>query len=665
MRNLNFRYIRGENIFCFGPDGIEIRLDEIGNVIFIRGENLDVKKDEEEDKVSSNGSGKSSIPEILVYCLFGKTIKKKLKIDEPINNKIGKKLYTEVIWDKYRVVRQRKPNKLRVWESEEHEWNDDTEITRGTMPATQELIEEILGLTWQTFVNIVVFADNNSDSFLECDTDGKRRIVENLLNLEQYRRYFDVAKQERTKIKNRVKIVESECTYAKVELEAAQNRVRELYNKEVSWKEEQAKTQARLQQQIDLKQKALATTDTGVALTQYHLAQDQIKELEERLPELQEKETKIQSVIPNGKAVLDKAHNERHEINIAISEHESAIRASQNEIKAKQKFIESLQKKTGTVCDNCFGVVDEKNFLNATTKAKNVMDHHMGAIKKETDLLGIKKKELDEKDAAIAKTEALVTKAERALQGHQNMMDQIRKEIAKQMKIQKPDASSDEKVLAAEIEQIKGQLAKAKKTAEGPSPYVELSISAGKEVKEKTKAYKEKTGELDAIQAQLPYYEFWVEGFGSKGIPKFAINGIVPALNSSVNYFLQFLIDGKIKLTFNGELEELIERNPADGDPFIYNAMSGGERRRLNLAVSQAFAHIMSLSSDTCPSLVFLDEVTTNIDPTGVVGVYQMITELSKEKQVFITTHDHDLIEMLTGCETIHLRKEDGMTVAV
>ncbi len=113
------------------------------------------------------------------------------------------------------------------------------------------------------------------------------------------------------------------------------------------------------------------------------------------------------------------------------------------------------------------------------------------------------------------------------------------------------------------------------------------------------------------------------------------------------------------------ELEETIHRNPVDGDPFVYHVMSGGERRRLNLAVSQAFAYIKMLNYNVCPSLLFLDEVTVNVDPVGVQGIYNMILELSKTRQVMITTHDHDLLELLNGCHSINLLKANGSTSIV
>lgn len=46
----------------------------------------------------------------------------------------------------------------------------------------------------------------------------------------------------------------------------------------------------------------------------------------------------------------------------------------------------------------------------------------------------------------------------------------------------------------------------------------------------------------------------------------------------------------------------------------------------------------------------------------GVVGVYNMIAELAKDRQVFITTHDQNLLDMLDGCELISLEKRKGFT---
>lgn len=171
--------------------------------------------------------------------------------------------------------------------------------------------------------------------------------------------------------------------------------------------------------------------------------------------------------------------------------------------------------------------------------------------------------------------------------------------------------------------------------------------------------------EIKSKDNEQPYYEFWVKAFGDSGIRKYIIDGIIPTLNSGIEYWLQFLIDNKIKLEFNSELEETIDRYPFNGRPYVYHVMSGGQRRRLNLAVSQAFAHIMMLNSGASPSLVFLDEVSINIDEAGVEGIYRMICELAKDKQVFVIDHNPNLLNMLSGCDLVYLEMQDEISKRV
>jgi ABC-type lipoprotein export system ATPase subunit len=194
---------------------------------------------------------------------------------------------------------------------------------------------------------------------------------------------------------------------------------------------------------------------------------------------------------------------------------------------------------------------------------------------------------------------------------------------------------------------------------------VDILRSTKEESEKKSGECADKKAELEKAAALAPYYEYWSKGFSPEGIPRLAVSRIISRLNSRVAYWLQFLINGKIKVTFDDELDETIERVPADGDPYTYPQLSGGERRRINLAISQAFAYVMMASCNAAPSVVFLDEVTSNIDQSGVIGVHNMIMELAKTKQVFITTHDQGLIDLLAGCETIRLEKKNGFTKIV
>ena len=217
MKNLDFKYAAAYNFLPFGPEGIELNFKKYKNIILVCGENKDNKAiDSEffssESKVSSNGTGKSSIQEIIIYGLFGKTVKRpeKLGANDVIHNKIGKDAKIELIFDDIRIIRTRKEsgkdskNSLRLWESKDAIWDKNTEITQGTMAATQKKIEEIVGLSYESFINMCVFTDDQRACFLECENKQKKEIVENMLSLSVYRQWFDNAKNQRKEMKIKI-----------------------------------------------------------------------------------------------------------------------------------------------------------------------------------------------------------------------------------------------------------------------------------------------------------------------------------------------------------------------------------------------------------------------------------------------------------------------------
>ena len=198
---------------------------------------------------------------------------------------------------------------------------------------------------------------------------------------------------------------------------------------------------------------------------------------------------------------------------------------------------------------------------------------------------------------------------------------------------------------------------------EGDSPYLEVISTIEDDVKESQKKLDEKKLKTEELEKDIPYINFWVDAFGDSGIRKWVVDGIIPLLNKKLQYWMFVLDNNRLNIKFNNELQEVIYKKIEDEEiEFGYHVLSAGQKRRLNLAVSQSFAHIMLSSVCSCPSVVFLDEVTTNIDPVGVLGIYNLICELAEERQVFITTHDNDLLDLLDGCDTINLEMKNGIS---
>jgi DNA repair exonuclease SbcCD ATPase subunit len=681
MRHLKFEYAAARNFLPFGPKGIELHFNKYGNIILVRGENRDAKPIDaslpsEECKISSNGTGKSSLQEIIVWTLFGKTCKRpeKLSKDDVVHNLVGKDCRCEVIFDKYRIVRTRKEggnpkkNSLRLWESETHAWDDSldkdpTEKTQGTMDATQKKIESIIGLSYEAFINICVFTDDQRLCFLECDGTKKREIVENMLSLADCRQWCENAKQLRKEAKSTIDTKAKEYAILLGNKDDAERRLQLTQKKQQDWRKAKLEEKAALQKRAEAKVKELQTTDTGAALLAYQQAQATIKKLNEAIPA---KETALEEMRKKIDFAKDKETELRDEAQKLSKEYEEYARKTKLQLEEKKKkeaeIADLRSAQPGTRCNKCRSVVEAENIENYVVGVEQEIE----LIVREVNLNVTKAKELAAKVEELkqrqAKVKTLIGQGVSKMTAAEDELRTLRQDLVDASQVREPKADSAEFLIQQQIEELQRQVTQKENELEGPSPFQDILENDKVELKRITTSVEEKDREVKSLEAKLPYYDYWLTGFGEHGIRKWVVDGIIPQLNSRINYWLQFLIDNKITLKFDNELEECIERNPVDGDPYVYHAMSTGQRRRLNLAVSQSFAHVMENSAGAVPSIIFLDEVSTNVDPLGVQGIYNMISELAEDKQVFVTTHDPDLLRMLQGADVIRLEHRDGFT---
>jgi DNA repair exonuclease SbcCD ATPase subunit len=672
VKTQDFTYLAAKNFLCYGPDGIELYLKSFGNIIVVLGNNLD-NLEVEQERVSSNGSGKSSIAEILVYTLYGRTIRqpKKLTHDNLINNKVGKGLCTEVRWGDYRVVRTRQPNSVKVWESPGGDWSQlgnkkwekEHQISRGKgMKETEKMIVNLLGLTYTAFVNVVVFTDNKLGCYLECEAAEKREIVDNLFSVDKYRGFAETANKAKNAYRAKIKLLKQEYESLLEQVNRCKSREKEVTKQEEEWaKTKREELKSLLEELRDAKDQ-LESSDEGDLVLKYHEAQDRIKKLTEEIPDLEYKKAQLEEASTMAQEKLEASKKSRHKKSLELQETENSQKRTLIEIQNRRNKIEDIESGDGTRCDKCYAIVSEENYGSFVQILKNEIVHFEGV----TEGLAKQQKQTNEKlksfNTSIERLDEVLKIAKDKLTTLSKKISSHHNELNRWKNVEKPEVEVHHAVLRKQIDTLSERIRAKEKELEGDSPYVQIMESAKEETVEKSKERDNKEKELNLAEKDLPYYEFYVYAFGEKGIRRFVINGIVPALNSKMADWMEILIDGKVRMTFNDELDETIERNPADGEPYVYPQMSGGEKQQLNLSVAQGFAHVMILSSGSSPSLVFLDEVATNIDQRGVVAIYNMILELSKEKQVFVTTHDRDLLDMLNGCEKILLEKKDGFT---
>ncbi len=662
MKKIEFKRISAQNFFCFGDEGIEINFKNYQNIVLVHGKNLDSTPKNSEE-FASNGAGKSSIPEILVYGFFGKTIKKpkKLSHKDVINNKTGKKLKIEIEWDKYKLVRTRKPDGLKLYESEKGIWDDTTEITLGGMPATQKKIEDILGLSYESFVNIAVFTDNNSVAFLECDAADKRIIVENLLSLEKFRNYQEASKKLLKIHKEKLASKDMELTYANkanddnlLMIEKYKNDIKK-YRLDIANKFIQIKKQIH---EVENEISQLRENDSTIA--EYQKEQEKIPEIDSQIADLESNKEKALSNIQKGNDVLAKIKIEIDAADLEIQNVKLEKSSYESQGKTIAAAIEKINKlEDGVECQHCMSIISKENYAAVLSK------HKAEATDIRTKWTNVKASlDLMEKDRSLKSTQkASIAQAiavqEEKLRSFNKKIEELLREKTRILNIPKPDVSNKLNGLNNKKEILEIECSKYDPDKILSTPFDQYLLDAESKSNKLQKQAEEICDETKIIKNEMKYYEYWSVAFGDQGIRKYIIDEVVPALNNNLAYWLNILIDGNLRIRFDNQFEDYIDKLPEESK-LSYFAISGGQKRRINLALSQAFAHVMSLNTGRYLDIVFLDEVTSNIDKAGAEAIYRMIVELSADKRVFVTTHDQNLLEYLKSSDKLNLVLENG-----
>ena len=153
---------------------------------------LDLNESTVTQLVGTNGTGKSSIPLILEEVLFNKNSKGIKKADIPnreVNNGYDISLSFDVVDDEYKIDVSRRTNiKVKLYKNGE-------DISSHTATNTYKTLEQIIGIDFKTFSQIVYQNTNASLQFLTATDTNRKRFLIDLLQLDDYVKYFEVFKE--------------------------------------------------------------------------------------------------------------------------------------------------------------------------------------------------------------------------------------------------------------------------------------------------------------------------------------------------------------------------------------------------------------------------------------------------------------------------------------
>ena len=543
--------------------------------------------------VGTNGQGKSSIPLILEEVLFNKN-SKGIKKAEIQNRFINKGYHINLTFDvdenNYEIDINRKGSiKCKLYEN-------GKDISSHTATNTYKTVQNLLGLDFKTFTQLVYQNTNMSLQFLTAtDTNRKKFLIE-LLKLDEYVEFFEIFKVAARDIQIKI------------------NRLDSKSDTIVKWLDENKLDTINI---LEIKNLPNYSEDD----------EKQLRQLRNDLEKISEKNKKI---IDNNyyKDELDRLENlpERLYVGSLIdldAKSEMLGTLNANLLNA-EAHLDKLRDLKG-ICPTCEQDIDEKKqeglklsyLLN-----KNDAIHEKDKLSYEMDIARQENEKVLTRDRLQGEFEEAVRRWDDSLPSTILDGDYLSQEI--------DELSSKISNLSAEIQRISAENMKA----ERHNTRMEI-------IKEQTEGMETELEEIVAalgkVEETATYLEILKKAFSTNGLLAYKIENLVKDLEQLTNEYLAELSDGRFSLEFvvtNDKLNVEITDNSKIVDIL---ALSSGELARVNTSTLLAIRKLMSSISSSRINTLFLDEVIAVLDDNGREKLVEIL--LQEDLNTYIVSH--------------------------
>lgn len=347
------------------------------------------------------------------------------------------------------------------------------------------------------------------------------------------------------------------------------------------------------------------------------------KELIQRKKEFQDK---LDS--ENYDSVIETLSIEIRQLDEKISSLSSDIRDSQKEIRNSNEIVDKLDKSPH--CPLCkTSQVDNPKIREYVDEEKSNILTHTSKINDNTSTLSTYKQNKQEKESTKSSSQKLRDSISREVLSLSEKIE-AKKEAGKVESLRKLDISN----IISEDDMKKYEL--------------EVSVTEDK--------YKDTTNKFN-------HFKFIRSILGEEGVSKYVVKKVLPFLNKKVNSYLGIL-GSDYTIVFDSELnEKLIARNR---DPMPYASFSGGEKRRIDLALLLSLIDVSKLQNSIDTNILILDEVLdTSMDSDGVENFMDHLNTAFKvsypDKAIYVITHRKEIGEEHFD-SIINLVKKEGFT---
>lgn len=392
---INFKYVELANFLSYGNQPTRFNLDTNESVLII-GRNEDVGDGGE----ARNGVGKSSAIQAILFALYGKGIEPKLKSDDFVNIKNGKKLEVKLTFEKggkaYTIIRKRKPASLELFV-------DGEPATLDTMKNTDQVIESIIGMPYEIFMLTFVMTPH-IDSFLSVTPSDQRSMIEAMLSLDVLSERAESLKLIRKELEVDIKVFERDLANAEQVNARTDENIERLTRKfnEFELEAEEAIKQLEaflsqdidfeaIQKEFDKKSENLLTIDAvSASISKYT---KELNELKSKIVLLNKDLEQLKQVKIEIETLTEKSKSYKSDIEAELKQYETT--ESLEEIEQDIELLEEIEselKKSQSLKSEIKKVEDEIASLEVGIKRDSIV--YEKAIKRLQEELETKQEEV-------------------------------------------------------------------------------------------------------------------------------------------------------------------------------------------------------------------------------------------------------------------------------
>ena len=573
------------------------------DITFLKGINL--VTGENLDNGTRNGVGKSSVIEAIYWCLFGTTLRD-IKSDKIIHNQ--NKKGTDVILDLSIEGLDKKILNYRIIRtlgpSKIQILCDDEDITLSTIPKNDEFIKQLINANEELFTNAVIMTANTTLPFMAQKKIDKRKFLEAVFNLNIFTDMLLKARGDFNDIKKEHDLL---CN----------NFVNEQKNLEIFEKQ-------------FLKRKDQKTEKVKNFNSEIEKYQNEIEEIKNKDFDLKN----IQKQLDNN----DEKVKKLNDANIKIQKDILESNTQSTELKTQLIHLNSLKNELinkSEICPLCNRKYTKEEI---ELVQKKIAEYDVQIFQSKTNK---EKIDQDIKNLNSKKDEIL------------SLMEKLRNKNNIFVK-QKQDYELKE-------QKIKNLESKIKDYQKFIKNVEEETDDTQEDIKKIQNNIKIIETELQKVKTSLAVLENVKFVLSEEGVKTYIINKLLDVLNTKLNYYLKRL-DAPCTCIFNDQFEEtLVNLNNKECSYFNF---SGGERKRIDLAVLFMFQDILRFYSNTFFSLSMYDELFDSaIDESGIEKVVEILRERvdNNNESVYIVSHNKSSLKNSFD-NVLHLQKKKGKT---